>query len=175
MPAVDAAPVASSTAPSTATASNAAALTLQGIWTGDTFARQDELPRLPIPPLADTCERYLAALAPLQTPEQHQRTRHAVEHFLHRDGPLLQERLHQYASTRTSYIADFWNDAYLQATDSVVLNLNPFFILEYVLRPCPPWVSHRACPGVRDGVSIPLSDPILSSPETTQPLPAAAS
>lgn len=112
---------------------NAAALATQGIFTGQTFARQDELPQLPIPPLKDTCQRYLAALEPLQTPQQHKSTHQAVQSFCENDGPQLQERLHQYAEKRTSYIAEFWNEAYLQASESVVVNLNPFFILEYVL------------------------------------------
>lgn len=46
------------------------------------------------------------------------------------DGQKLQKSLQDYASTRSSYIEEFWDDAYLQASDSVVLNLNPFFILE---------------------------------------------
>lgn len=38
----------------------------EGIGGGKTFARQHELPRLPIPKLEDTCHRYLTSLQPLQ-------------------------------------------------------------------------------------------------------------
>ncbi|PLW47759.1 hypothetical protein PCASD_04374 [Puccinia coronata f. sp. avenae] len=88
------------------------------------------LPRLPIPPLEDTCARYIQVLEPLQTPKEHQRTKAVVERFLKNEGPLLHERLKEYASTRASYIEEFWYESYLQHSDSVVLALNPFFILE---------------------------------------------
>lgn len=88
------------------------------------------LPKLPIPPLADTCSRYLAALQPLQSIEEHQTTKSIVSKFLETDGPLLHEKLLRYSSNRSSYIEEFWYEAYLHHTNSVVLNLNPFFILE---------------------------------------------
>lgn len=88
------------------------------------------LPRLPIPPLEDTCARYIQVLEPLQTPKEHQRTKAVVERFLKTEGPSLHEHLQEYASTRASYIEEFWYESYLQHSDSVVLNLNPFFILE---------------------------------------------
>lgn len=58
-----------------------------------TFARQHELPRLPIPSLEDTCRRYLTALEGLQDAKEHERTRRAVEEFLHHDGQKWQEQL----------------------------------------------------------------------------------
>ena len=42
---------------------------------------QPSLPRLPIPKLSDTCQRYLAALQPVVGPEQHQHTKKIVEEF----------------------------------------------------------------------------------------------
>lgn len=45
-------------------------------------------------------------------------------------GPYLQEELKRYASTRSSYIEQFWYDSYLNYDSPVVLNLNPFFLLE---------------------------------------------
>lgn len=46
-------------------------------------------------------------------------------------GPKLQQLLVEYDETTTfgSYVEEFWNDAYLVPDDSVVLNLNPFFLL----------------------------------------------
>ncbi|KAJ6145477.1 hypothetical protein N7470_009372 [Penicillium chermesinum] len=87
---------------------------------GLTFANQDSLPKLPIPELEDTCKRHLESLVALQTPREHKDTKAAVEEFLKTDGPALQEKLKAYASSKTSYIEQF----------SVVLNLNPFFLLE---------------------------------------------
>ena len=45
---------------------------------GITFAGQDSLPKLPIPELENTCNKYLAALRPLQTPREHADTKAAV-------------------------------------------------------------------------------------------------
>ncbi|EST07791.1 Acyltransferase ChoActase/COT/CPT [Kalmanozyma brasiliensis GHG001] len=102
----------------------------EGLGGGKTFEGQSKLPHLPIPTLEDTCQRYLSSLQPLQTPEQHATTQSVVADFLKTDGPIVQAQLQEYASTRASYIEEFWDESYLQASDSVVLNLNPFFILE---------------------------------------------
>lgn len=53
-----------------------------------------------------------------------------VEDFVRNDGAKLHKRLVQYASERDSYIEAFWDAAYLDTQESVVLNLNPFFVLE---------------------------------------------
>lgn len=42
---------------------------------------QKSLPLLPVPKLELTCQRYLEALKPLLTPEQHSRTTKIVENF----------------------------------------------------------------------------------------------
>lgn len=125
---------------------------------GVTYAHQDYLPKLPIPDLERTCERYLAALKPLQSPREHADTRHAVHEFLKGEGPELNEKLKKYAEGRTSYIEQFCMslvlrrpffiylfffshflfantptpgyDSYLNFDNPVVLNLNPFFLLE---------------------------------------------
>lgn len=60
-------------------------------------------------------------------------TKKAVADFLINDGPPLHQKLIDYASTRASYIEEWWTESYLSHADSVVLSLNPFFILEYIL------------------------------------------
>lgn len=116
---------------------------------GVTFAHQEKLAKLPIPELESTCEKYLTALKPLQSPREHSDTRHAVHEFLRQEGPELQEKLKKYAEGRTSYIEQFCKlqlhqpflltplaniskgyDSYLNYDNPVVLNLNPFFLLE---------------------------------------------
>lgn len=97
---------------------------------GVTFANQDSLPKLPIPDLESTCRRYLESLEPLQGAREHLETKAAVEEFLSTDGPELQEKLKQYAGGKESYIEQFWYDSYLNYDNPVVLNLNPFFLLE---------------------------------------------
>ncbi|KAI1294047.1 Choline/Carnitine o-acyltransferase-domain-containing protein [Xylaria venustula] len=97
---------------------------------GITFAAQDNLPKLPIPDLENSCRKYLAALRPLQGPREHAETRLAVQEFLKSDGPDLQEKLQKYALGKSSFIEQFWYDSYLNYDNPVVLNLNPFFLLE---------------------------------------------
>lgn len=96
-----------------------------------TFQFQDKLLKLPIPNLEETCAHYLSALKPLQTEHEFQRTAAAVEKFL-KDGTghYLDSELRQYSETRNSYIEQFWYDSYLTYDSPVVLNLNPFFLLE---------------------------------------------
>ncbi|KAK7978337.1 carnitine O-acetyltransferase y.t1.c1 [Apiospora saccharicola] len=97
---------------------------------GITFAAQDDLPKLPIPSLEHTAQKYLTALKPLQGPREHAETKRAVQEFMRIDGPELQEKLQQYAVGKSSYIEQFWYDSYLNYDNPVVLNLNPFFLLE---------------------------------------------
>lgn len=74
---------------------------------GLTFANQDSLPKLPIPELEETCKRYLESLSALQTPREQEESKAAVYDFLRTDGPVLQEKLKNYASSKTSYIEQF--------------------------------------------------------------------
>ncbi|KAK1066086.1 carnitine O-acetyltransferase yat1 [Friedmanniomyces endolithicus] len=97
---------------------------------GVTFAAQDKLPKLPIPDLETTCKKYIAALDPLQTAREHADTEQAVYDFMRSEGPELQEKLKRYATGQSSYIEQFWYDSYLNFDNPVVLNLNPFFLLE---------------------------------------------
>ncbi|KAM5455694.1 carnitine O-acetyltransferase yat1 [Microsporum audouinii] len=96
---------------------------------GITFANQNSLPKLPIPDLESTCAKYLETLAPLQSPEERVATKAAVKEFMEVEGPELQEKLKKYATSKSSYIEQFWYDSYLNFDNPVVLNLNPFFLL----------------------------------------------
>ena len=79
-----------------------------------TFAHQEKLPKLPIPPIRDTCERYLRALAPLQDEKEHAATKKAVQEFLdgtvggEGEGIKLDRMLRDYAKNKDSYIEEFW-------------------------------------------------------------------
>lgn len=74
---------------------------------GITYAAQDKLPKLPIPELEGTLKRYLSSLKPLQSTREHAETQQAVDEFLKRDGPELQDKLKKYANGKTSYIEQF--------------------------------------------------------------------
>ncbi|KAF8801872.1 acyltransferase ChoActase/COT/CPT [Phlegmacium glaucopus] len=95
-----------------------------------TLAHQDKLPKLPIPSLEDTCNRYLKALEALQDEKEHASTKAAVKEFLQTDGPVMHNILKEYAEDKASYIEEFWYESYLSHSDPVVLALNPYFVLE---------------------------------------------
>ncbi|KAK4630942.1 putative mitochondrial carnitine O-acetyltransferase [Fulvia fulva] len=97
---------------------------------GITFAAQDKLPKLPIPDLEATCQKYLESIDPLQDAREHHDSERAVQEFLRTDGPALQAKLKAYSEGKSSYIEQFWYDSYLNYDNPVVLNLNPFFLLE---------------------------------------------
>ncbi|TID20133.1 Cytochrome b-c1 complex subunit 2 [Venturia nashicola] len=97
---------------------------------GITFAAQDKLPQLPIPDLESTCKKYMDALRPLQSTKEQRETQISVKEFLQLEGPKLQARLKEYAEGKSNYIEQFWYDSYLNFDNPVVLNLNPFFLLE---------------------------------------------
>ncbi|WVR04283.1 hypothetical protein IAU60_001283 [Kwoniella sp. DSM 27419] len=101
----------------------------------DALANPD-LPKLPIPPLKDSLDRYLRALEGLQTAEEHARTKEVVEEFMQGgEGAKWQARLEEYAREKESYIEEFWYESYLSHSDSVVLSLNPFFVLSSDVTP----------------------------------------
>ncbi|ORY74341.1 carnitine O-acetyltransferase [Protomyces lactucae-debilis] len=102
----------------------------QGPEKGVTYAAQASLKKLPIPALEDSIKRYLSSVKPFQNPAEYKKTEEAAQAFLKEDGPVLQQRLLDYAADKDSFIEQFWFDSYLNFDNPVVLNLNPFFLLE---------------------------------------------
>ncbi|KFM61229.1 hypothetical protein X975_08773, partial [Stegodyphus mimosarum] len=89
---------------------------------------QDSLPRLPIPELEKTCERYINALKPIISADKLQKTVEIVEKFKSNEGKELQELLKasNARNKHTSYISGPWFEMYLKSRVPVVLNFNPF-------------------------------------------------
>ncbi|KAJ9104530.1 hypothetical protein QFC21_002026 [Naganishia friedmannii] len=77
---------------------------------GRTFAQQHKLPKLPVPPLKDTCDRYLTALQGLQDEEEHERTQKIVAEFCKPggEGEKWQSKLEEYNKSADSYVEEFW-------------------------------------------------------------------
>eukprot|EP00949_MAST-11_sp_MAST-11-sp1_P004057 g4057.t1 len=99
-----------------------------------TYARQCDLPRLPIPSLQETADTFLRMVKPLLNASEMQKVEHELREFLQDDaqGPALQRLLREYDAKKgvASYIEEWFNESYLVPDSSVVLNLNPFFLLE---------------------------------------------
>lgn len=67
------------------------------------------LPKLPIPPIEDSCRRYLDALEGLQDEDEHARTKQVVKEFLESgEAAKWQKKLEEYNEGVDSYIEEFW-------------------------------------------------------------------
>jgi carnitine O-acetyltransferase len=101
-------------------------------WSTRTFGNEDRLPRVPLPTLAESCERFLAWCAPLLTADELAATEAAVASF-RRPGSsahTLQAALERYNSTEGvhSWLDTFWPSRYLGRRDRIALNANFFFL-----------------------------------------------
>ncbi len=104
-----------------------------------TFAQEGGLPRVPLPTLEASCERFLAWCAPLVTAEELAATEAEVAAFLRPDGPgrRLHAALEEYDATEGvhSWLDTFWPYRYLGRRDRIALNANFFFLFRDTGRP----------------------------------------
>ncbi|CAF1211889.1 unnamed protein product [Adineta ricciae] len=93
---------------------------------------QYSLPRLPIPKLELTCERYLSAVKPILNDDNKafEQTRQYVDDFRSGDGKRLDDQLRKKntANRNTSYISKPWFEMYLKSRLPVILNFNFFLV-----------------------------------------------
>lgn len=97
-----------------------------------TFSQEDSLPRVPLPTLEASCERFLAWCAPLLTAGERAQTEAEVAAFLRPDSPgrVLHRALEEYDATDGvhSWLDTFWPYRYLGRRDRIALNANFFFL-----------------------------------------------
>ncbi|KAK3794005.1 hypothetical protein RRG08_028439 [Elysia crispata] len=93
-----------------------------------TYHFQASLPRLPVPELGKSCERYLNAQLPLLSEVEHKELQKVVAEFQAGKGQDLHKQLVEQdkANKHTNYVSDLWFDMYLKDRRSVVLTHNPF-------------------------------------------------
>ncbi|XP_067001978.1 carnitine O-palmitoyltransferase 2, mitochondrial isoform X2 [Anabrus simplex] len=96
-----------------------------------TFHFQASLPRLPIPELEKTCERYLAAQQPLLKSGEFEKTKDHVSKFREAEGKELHEKLKEIdkQNKHTSYISEPWFDMYLRDRVPLPINYNPLIVI----------------------------------------------
>ncbi|TJZ55448.1 choline/carnitine O-acyltransferase [Streptomyces piniterrae] len=101
---------------------------------GPTFSHENTLPRVPLPTLEASCERFLAWCAPLLTADERAATEAEVAAFLRPDGAgrMLQAALEAYDATDGvhSWLDTFWPYRYLGRRDRIALNANFFFLFQ---------------------------------------------
>ncbi|XP_053969087.1 carnitine O-palmitoyltransferase 2, mitochondrial isoform X2 [Anastrepha ludens] len=97
---------------------------------------QNSLPRLQIPDLKLTCERFLASVLPILDREEYERTVRILDEFKNGDGVELQKLLQRSdkANKHTSYISKPWFDMYLRDRRPLPLNYNPLLIMKHDTR-----------------------------------------
>ncbi|KAI1779601.1 carnitine O-acetyltransferase [Hypoxylon cercidicola] len=93
---------------------------------------QESLPRLPVPTLAETANRYVKSLHPLLSPVEYAASKKAVDEFIKPGGvgQKLQEKLiaRRENPKVKNWIYEWWNDAaYLSYRDPVVPYVSYFY------------------------------------------------
>uniref|UniRef100_A0A8C9WYZ4 Carnitine O-acetyltransferase n=1 Tax=Sander lucioperca TaxID=283035 RepID=A0A8C9WYZ4_SANLU len=96
-----------------------------------TLVHQEGLPKLPVPPLKQTCERYLAALEPIVSEEELEHTRQLMEEFLKGGvGERLQKGLERRARKTDNWLSEWWmQSAYLDCRMPVAVYTSPGVVL----------------------------------------------
>lgn len=104
----------------------------QGAAGAETFSREASLPRVPLPSLEASCERFLSWCAPLLDPDERAATEAEVTAFRRPGGPgrVLHAALEEYDATEGvhSWLDTFWPYRYLGRRDRIALNANFFFL-----------------------------------------------
>ncbi|XP_041988036.1 carnitine O-palmitoyltransferase 2, mitochondrial [Aricia agestis] len=98
---------------------------------------QKSLPRLPIPELSKSKDRFLNAVRPLMNSDEYAKTIQIVNSFADKEGKTLQETLiaKDKANKHTSYISDYWFDLYLRDRVALPINYNPLLVVQNDTRP----------------------------------------
>nr|XP_021182304.2 carnitine O-palmitoyltransferase 2, mitochondrial [Helicoverpa armigera] len=98
---------------------------------------QKSLPRLPIPDLSKTGERYLKALRPLLNDNQYEEAQQRTGNFIAKEGKIFQEKLiaKDKRNKHTSYISEYWFDLYLRDRVPLPINYNPMIVFQNDVRP----------------------------------------
>lgn len=96
------------------------------------FSHQTKLPRLPVPPLERTLQKYQNTLIPLiNAKEQLTRVETEIKNFASGLGPVLQRRLldHQFIEPE-NWLDQWWyQKAYLEWREPLVVNSNWYMLL----------------------------------------------
>jgi len=89
------------------------------------YSFQSSLPRMPVPALKDTIQRYLLSVRPLLTDEKYDEMKKLSEEFENTIGPKLQLYLNVKSWWASNYVSDWWEDyIYLAGRDPIMVNSN---------------------------------------------------
>ena len=91
-----------------------------------TYHFQPSLPRLPVPEVKDTCDRFLLSSKPFLTITEYQQAEEAVTDFVDNHAPSLQaELVATDKAAKSNYVSAPWYEMYLKDRRPLVVNSNP--------------------------------------------------
>ncbi|XP_078234115.1 palmitoyl thioesterase CPT1C isoform X3 [Pogona vitticeps] len=94
------------------------------------YSYQASLPRLPVPALKDTVQRYLESIRPLTTDEEFQRMTGLARDFEQTLGPRLQWYLKLKSWWAPNYVSDWWEEyVYLRGRGPLMVNSNYYIMM----------------------------------------------
>ncbi|KAF4790207.1 Carnitine O-palmitoyltransferase 1, liver isoform [Turdus rufiventris] len=100
------------------------------------YSFQTSLPRLPVPAVKDTVNRYLESVRPLMDDEKFKRMEGLAKDFAFNLGPRLQWYLKLKSWWATNYVSDWWEEyIYLRGRGPIMVNSN-YFAMDF-LSLCP--------------------------------------
>ena len=100
-----------------------------------TYGFQQALPRLPVPRLRDTLDRYLESVELLLTPDAFARVSALAKQFETNEGPKLQRLLWLQSWTTNNYVTPWWERfAYLANRDPLAIN-SSYYVMDCVVTP----------------------------------------
>jgi carnitine O-palmitoyltransferase 1 len=90
-----------------------------------TYSFQDALPRLPVPTLKETIERYLKSVHPLLDEEKYVEVEKMAKQFMEKEGKKFQLYLTLKSWWASNYVTDWWEKyVYLKGRTSLMINSN---------------------------------------------------
>ncbi|VEN55359.1 unnamed protein product [Callosobruchus maculatus] len=89
------------------------------------YSYQGSLPRLPLPPLPNTMQRYLRSVKPLLPDNEYKRMEKLADEFQNGIGKKLQWYLVLKSWWATNYVSDWWEEyVYLRGRSPLMINSN---------------------------------------------------
>ncbi|XP_066467245.1 carnitine O-palmitoyltransferase 1, liver isoform isoform X2 [Tiliqua scincoides] len=96
------------------------------------YSFQTSLPRLPVPAIKDTVNRYLESVQPLMNKEEFKRMEALGKDFAVNLGPKLQWYLKLKSWWATNYVSDWWEEyIYLRGRGPIMVNSN-YFAMDFL-------------------------------------------
>ncbi|XP_063838855.1 carnitine O-acetyltransferase isoform X1 [Ostrinia nubilalis] len=98
----------------------------------NTAANVQNLPRLPVPKLSDTLDKYLKTVRPHLNDTEFSQTTKLVKSFESGEGKQLQSLLESRAEKHLNWLEEWWlNTAYLEYRDPVVVYSSPGLVFPF--------------------------------------------